>query len=142
MESKVTFPGALRGANLLLALAAGDIWAMPSHGENFGIAVVEALAAGLPVVISPEVNIAEEIAEEDAGIVAKATAESFADAIGGLLADKARARGYGAKGRQLAARFDWQLGAPTMRGIYDEAIRAHGNSRGAQKPSIKEPLDG
>ena len=54
----------LRGRDKLAALAAADVWALPSHSENFGIAVVEAMAAGRAVVVAPDVNIAPEIARQ------------------------------------------------------------------------------
>jgi|GEM_PF-3022746 len=53
----------------LAALAAADVWTLPSRSENFGIAVAEALAAGRAVVVSPGVNIAAEIASAGAGVV-------------------------------------------------------------------------
>ena len=58
--------GALRGADALV---------LPSHQENFGVAVVEALACGVPVLISDKVNIWPDIREEAAGIVNADTAE-------------------------------------------------------------------
>ena len=51
----VTFTGMLRGRDKLAALAAAGVWALPSHTENFGIAVAEALAAGRAVVVAPGV---------------------------------------------------------------------------------------
>jgi glycosyltransferase involved in cell wall biosynthesis len=49
------------------ALRSAEVFVLPSHQENFGIAVVEALAVGTPVLISRKVNIWEEIESEGAG---------------------------------------------------------------------------
>jgi glycosyltransferase involved in cell wall biosynthesis len=51
------------------ALASAEAFILPSHQENFGMAVVEALAAGLPVLISDRVNIWREIDADRAGYV-------------------------------------------------------------------------
>jgi glycosyltransferase involved in cell wall biosynthesis len=51
------------------ALWAAEIFALPSHQENFGIAVVEALACGVPALISNKVNIWREIEQDQAGLV-------------------------------------------------------------------------
>ena len=48
---------------------------LPSHQENFGIAVAEALACGKPVLLADKVNIAEEIAEDGAGLMELDTAD-------------------------------------------------------------------
>lgn len=52
------------------AFHAADAFVLPSHQENFGIAVAEALACGTPVLISNKVNIWREIEEDGAGLVA------------------------------------------------------------------------
>ncbi|MEA3213387.1 MAG: hypothetical protein QOE70_6444 [Chthoniobacter sp.] len=67
----VTFPGMLSGDLRWGAFHAAEAFVLPSHQENFGIAVAEALACGLPVLISKEVNIWREIANDGAGLVAK-----------------------------------------------------------------------
>jgi glycosyltransferase involved in cell wall biosynthesis len=61
--------GMLSGAAKWGALYGCDAFVLPSHQENFGIAVVEALACGKPVLISDQVNIWREIADADAGFV-------------------------------------------------------------------------
>jgi glycosyltransferase involved in cell wall biosynthesis len=66
---RIVFTGMLEGELKQGALAAADAFILPSHQENFGMAVVEALAAGLPVLISERVNIWREIDNDHAGYV-------------------------------------------------------------------------
>jgi glycosyltransferase involved in cell wall biosynthesis len=68
-SSTVTFTGMLAGNRKWGAFSAADAFILPSHQENFGIAVVEALACGTPVLISNKVNIWREIAADEAGYV-------------------------------------------------------------------------
>ena len=103
-------PGMLQGDEKLEALAAADVWALPSQTENFGNAVVEAMAAGLPIVISPDVNIAPDIAAACAAVVAPRTVEAFASEIGALLDDGGRRTAIGARAREFARRYDWSAG--------------------------------
>jgi glycosyltransferase involved in cell wall biosynthesis len=51
------------------AFYGSEAFILPSHQENFGIAVAEALACGKPVLLADKVNIAEEIAEDGAGLM-------------------------------------------------------------------------
>jgi len=72
---RVTFTGPLYGELKWGALRASEVFALPSHTENFGITVVEAMACGVPVLISNEVNIWSEIEQDGAGLVAAASAD-------------------------------------------------------------------
>lgn len=66
---RVVFAGMLQGEMKQGALASADAFILPSHQENFGMSVVEALAVGLPVLISERVNIWREIDADQAGYV-------------------------------------------------------------------------
>lgn len=66
---RVHFPGMLRGDAKWGAFYAAEAFALPSHQENFGVAVAEALACGTPVLISNKVNIWREIAADGVGLV-------------------------------------------------------------------------
>jgi len=69
LTNRVVFTGMLQGVMKQGALASADAFVLPSHQENFGISVVEALAAGVPVLISNRVNIWREIDGDRAGYV-------------------------------------------------------------------------
>jgi len=69
VADRVTWTGMLNGELKWGAFHAADAFVLPSHQENFGIAVVEALACGLPVLISNRVNIWREIDQDAAGFV-------------------------------------------------------------------------
>ncbi|MDD5199697.1 MAG: glycosyltransferase [Terrimicrobiaceae bacterium] len=68
------------------AFRACDAFALPSHQENFGIAVVEALACGAPVLISNKVNIWREISRDHAGVIDEDTIEGTGRSLGRWLA--------------------------------------------------------
>ncbi len=73
LNGSIFFTGMLTGASKWWAFYGCEAFVLPSHQENFGIAVVEALSCGKPVLISDQVNIWREIASAGAGIVANDT---------------------------------------------------------------------
>jgi glycosyltransferase involved in cell wall biosynthesis len=75
VSDRVTWPGMLRGDMKWGAFYAAEAFILPSHQENFGIAVAEALGCGRPVLISDKVNIWREVQSHGAGIVAPDTEE-------------------------------------------------------------------
>jgi len=81
IADRVIWTGMLSGDTKWGAFRAADVFALPSHQENFGIAVTEALACSLPVIVTDRVNIWREIQEDRAGIIIQPetdkTAEGF-----------------------------------------------------------------
>jgi glycosyltransferase involved in cell wall biosynthesis len=69
VDNKVIFTGMLATDRKWAALALADAFILPSHQENFGIAVVEALACSVPVLISNKVNLYTEIENYQCGVV-------------------------------------------------------------------------
>jgi glycosyltransferase involved in cell wall biosynthesis len=63
------------------AFQASDAFVLPSHQENFGIAVAEALGCGLPALISDKVNIWREVETDGAGFVAADTVEGTVSSL-------------------------------------------------------------
>jgi glycosyltransferase involved in cell wall biosynthesis len=122
----VEFIDAVFGRERLAALAAADVWALSSHTENFGIAVVEAMAAGCPVAISPGVNLSDDVAAAEAGVIAPAEPQAFGEALAGLLGDPERRRVLSERGREFAARYDWSQVAPRLLEMYRRAALTGG----------------
>jgi glycosyltransferase involved in cell wall biosynthesis len=75
LTDRVHWPGMVRGDAKWGAFYACEAFVLPSHQENFGIAVAEALACGKPVLLSDKVNIAEDVANNGAALVASDTNE-------------------------------------------------------------------
>jgi glycosyltransferase involved in cell wall biosynthesis len=75
VSSPILFPGMLSGDAKWGAVYGCEALVLSSHQENFGIAVVEALACGKPVLISSQINIWREIQEDKAGLVENDTLE-------------------------------------------------------------------
>lgn len=78
VAERITWTGSLEGDSKWGAFRAAEAFALPSHTENYGVAVVEALACGTPVLITNKVNIWREIAEDKAGFVADDNIEGVA----------------------------------------------------------------
>jgi glycosyltransferase involved in cell wall biosynthesis len=70
IEHRITWTGMLLGDRKWGALRLAEVFVLPSHQENFGIAVIEALACRVPVLISHRVNIHYEVVRDGAGLVA------------------------------------------------------------------------
>lgn len=123
VADRVLFPGMLTGEKKLMAMRDADLFVLASRSENFGIAVVEAMACGVPVVISNRVNIWREIHEENAGLVVPCDAQSFAVAIGKSLEDRTCASQMGEKGRALVRkRFQWSSIRTQLERAYEDIL--------------------
>src|SRR6266446_9161404 len=66
IASDVVWTGFLAGEDKRAALADADVFVLPSYSENFGVTVVEAMGAGLPVIISDQVGIHCEVVKANA----------------------------------------------------------------------------
>ncbi|HEX8847964.1 MAG TPA: glycosyltransferase [Gemmatimonadaceae bacterium] len=121
----VRFVGQVAGDAKRELLARSDVFALPSSQENFGIAVAEALAAGLPVVVSDQVALAPDIAAADAGIIVPVDVAATAAALIDLARDPERRRAMGDRAARLAeARYSWARTARELRELYEELARA------------------
>ena len=110
MADRITWPGMLTGDAKWGAFYAAEAFILPSHQENFGIAVAESLACSLPVLISDQVNIFEEVERDGAALVAPDTLAGTADLIGRWIAltPEQRSRMQTAARRSFETRFNSQ----------------------------------
>jgi glycosyltransferase involved in cell wall biosynthesis len=117
--------GHIEGTQKRAALAAADVLALPSFMENFGIAAVEALLAGLPCVLGEGVAIAAAIEQAGAGISVRPEAPAVAHALERVLgAEPAVARTMGLRARQLAeTEFSTTAMAQRLIALYEQVRR-------------------
>jgi glycosyltransferase involved in cell wall biosynthesis len=85
VADRMTWTGMISGAIKWAAFRTAEVFILPSHQENFGIVVSEALSAGVPALISNKVNIWREIEGHGAGIVKEDTIEGTCDLLQGYI---------------------------------------------------------
>jgi glycosyltransferase involved in cell wall biosynthesis len=88
LDDRVVFTGSLRGIDRIAALADADVFCLPSDHENFGLAVIESLAAGTPAVISRDVAISREVTAAKAGVAVERDPVEIARELTRFLADR------------------------------------------------------
>jgi glycosyltransferase involved in cell wall biosynthesis len=81
VAERITWTGMVNGSMKWGALAAAEVFVLPSHQENFGIVVAEALACSVPVIISDKVNIWREIQSSNAGLICQDSVASAEAAL-------------------------------------------------------------
>lgn len=119
IAGRTTFVGMLDHAAKLACFRDATMFALPSYSENFGIAIVEAMACGVPVAISDRVNIWREIEAAGAGLVAPPTVDGVAAEIDRLASDPPAAAAMGARGQRLVAeKFAWPTIARELESVY------------------------
>jgi glycosyltransferase involved in cell wall biosynthesis len=116
---------------LATAYAASDIFAYPSLADTFGLAVLEALCCGVPVVCFAAGALPELVVDGENGLVVPTgDDDAFAAALSRLAGDKALGRRLGAAGQTLRQRFDTAAMVARYRSLYDAVI----NERAGRSP--------
>ena len=131
--NSVRFLGQLGKARLAAVLAACDLYAWPSIGEAFGVSLLEAQAAGLPVVAGRDGGVASVVGHEESGLlVPPGDAAAFADAVARLLASPAsRSRLSDGAEARIARRHSLDDAAAILKQRIADAHRAHASASGA-----------
>jgi glycosyltransferase involved in cell wall biosynthesis len=131
LDASILWAGFLQGPDKLAALADADIFVLPSYSENFGVAVVESMAAGLPVIVSDQVGIHREIATAEAGLVVPCSAEALALALETMIADPSLRAAMGAKAMELSRKFSTEIIARQLSEIYERVANKRNRSAAA-----------
>jgi glycosyltransferase involved in cell wall biosynthesis len=124
LEDRVRFVGMLRGRERVEALVDAHLFVLPSYQENFGIAVIESLATGTPVVISDRVNICNEVREARVGGVVPTEVEPLAREIERWMSDEDVRKGASLRAIPFVReRYDWDQIAKRWVGHYETLSR-------------------
>jgi glycosyltransferase involved in cell wall biosynthesis len=122
LNGDILFLGWLDGNRKYAALKGASLLAMPSHQENFGISLIEAMACGVPVLVSQHVNLAPEIEQAGAGWVTALQEDQLTSVLAQALADEQELKRRGNKGRELAGRYGAEVVATKLIGLYQKLV--------------------
>jgi glycosyltransferase involved in cell wall biosynthesis len=126
MERRVSFLGELARSELLQLYSDADLLTLLSWRENFGMVVLEGMAAGLPVLLGTEVGLAQEVQAAGAGCVVGDEPDAIARAWSDLIADRDQRTRCAEQGRLLVARsFSTEAVAGRMLSLLEEIVARH-----------------
>lgn len=118
--------GMTKGDDRIALLRDADLFVLQSHTENFGISVVEAMAAGTPVVISDQVNLWRDLVAYEAGLATRREPSLVADAMLRILHDKKLSAKFVEGGKKLInERYSRDAVVKQLRSLYRSAIAHH-----------------
>jgi glycosyltransferase involved in cell wall biosynthesis len=123
-DPRIHFVGMLHGDRKKIALAAANFFVLTSFQENFGNAVVESLACGTPVMISPRVNLADVVADQKIGELVALNDEAIAKALWRWTSSPDLVSEYASRTRKVAEElYDWRQIAARWIGHYRRLSR-------------------
>lgn len=123
IQGDVIWAGFLEGEEKRAAFASADVFVLPSYSENFGVAAVEAMASGLPVIVSDQVGIHREIAEAKAGLIVRCDANEVSDAMERMLSDGEARRQMSRDAVLLAEKFSPEVVSGKLIEVYQRLGR-------------------
>ncbi|MBW4688373.1 MAG: hormogonium polysaccharide biosynthesis glycosyltransferase HpsP [Komarekiella atlantica HA4396-MV6] len=108
LRSHTTITGFVTGELKVSLLQAADLFVLPSYYENFGIAVAEAMVAGIPVVISDQVHICQQVRDSESGWVGTTDVQALFELLQEALQNPEERQRRGLNARQYALQhFSW-----------------------------------
>ncbi|RBY93744.1 alpha-(1-2)-phosphatidylinositol mannosyltransferase [Blastococcus sp. TF02-8] len=130
LRAHVTLLGEVPEAEKAALLRSIDVYCAPNLlGESFGVILIEAMAAGAPVVASDLDAFVTVLDDGAAGVVVRRDdAAQLGRALADLLADPVRRAELSARGSAVAARYDWQLLARRILAVYETVLPAGGGT--------------
>ena len=126
-DPRILFTGWIDGERKNALLSCASLLALPSHQENFGLCVMEALSHSVPVLVSPGVNLAPEIVTAGAGWVAPIDKEALTAKLEEALSDEAELAKRGRAGQQLSRQYSWENAAKHLVQLYEHILNGRAN---------------
>ena len=125
-----TITGFVSGDLKVELLTKADLFVLPSYYENFGIAVAEAIAAGVPVAISDRIHIAEDIQQAEAGWVGPLEVGAIANSIKSALLNPQERQRRGLNGKEYAKKhYNWEAIAQQTIDAYQQILSSIAEGR-------------
>lgn len=121
-SDRIMFTGWLDGEQKDAVLSGASLLVLPSRQENFGMCVMEALARSVPVLVSPHVNLAEEIVLTNAGWIATVHKDALTTRLAEALGDEEERSRRGRAAKQLSMKYSWESAAKTLKDLYIEVM--------------------
>jgi glycosyltransferase involved in cell wall biosynthesis len=119
LREHLIFPGYIPDENLPALLSAASVFAFPSLYEGFGLPVLQAMAAGCPVLTTRRSSI-PEVAGNAVWYVEEGTAHELATGLRSVLENRERAAQLKAEGKAQAAKFSWDRTAKETFRVYED----------------------
>jgi glycosyltransferase involved in cell wall biosynthesis len=123
-DGDVFWPGFVAGDDKAALLATAALFVLPSFSENFGIAAAEALAAGVPSILSDQIAIAREAGRENAAIIVSCDEKAIVNGMRQLLSDDALSRRLRENARHFVGQhFSTEAVGAALIQLYESVIR-------------------
>ncbi|MCA1576073.1 MAG: glycosyltransferase [Acidobacteria bacterium] len=117
-SERIVFTGWVEGERKEELLRNASLFALPSYQENFGLSALEAMAHRVPVLVTPQVNLAQEIEAANAGWVIER--EELGRGLDGVLNNEADLTTRGGAAYEFAKRYSWEKAALNLVNLYRE----------------------
>jgi len=130
---RITFTGWLDDDKKHSMLAGASLLALPSHQENFGLCVMEALSHSVPVLVSPNVNLATEIVSANAGWISAIDKDALATKLAEALSNEDELKKRGRAGKQLSQKYSWENTARELADLYRHILTQRRNDAAEER---------
>jgi glycosyltransferase involved in cell wall biosynthesis len=136
VADRVTFTGHLRQSELPALLRSADVVACTPWYESFGVTALEAMACGVPVVVTAVGGLVDAVVDEQTGVqVPPQDPRAIAGALTALLLNAARRKALGAAGHErIHARYSWDRVAADLVRVYADVVRPSAEAPRAHEP--------
>ena len=120
-SERIVFTGWVEGKRKEALMRGASLFVLPSRHENFGLSVVEAMACGVPVLVTPQVNLASEIRSAEAGWVTDFS--GLKEGLAAVVRDDAERTRRGRAAYEFAKRYSWDKVATDLTDFYKEILK-------------------